>query len=60
MHVVPYASTVGSFKYAMLCTKLDVCFIAGKVSRYIGQLSSIYSSILGEQKIIFLCSRVMT
>ena len=31
---VPYASTVGSFLYVMLCTKLDICFEVGMVTRY--------------------------
>ena len=31
---VPYASAVGSLMYAMLCTRLDICFIVGMVSRY--------------------------
>ena len=31
---VPYASTVGSLMYAMLCTQLDICFAVGMVSCY--------------------------
>ena len=31
---VPYASTVGSLMYAMLCTRLDIYFAVGIVSRY--------------------------
>ena len=31
---VPYASVVGSFMYAMLCTKLNICFVVGMVSKY--------------------------
>ena len=31
---IPYASAVGSFMYAMLCTRLDICFSVGIVSRY--------------------------
>lgn len=53
--------------YAMLCTRLDICFIVGMVSRYqsiqdqnIGQLSNIYLSTLEKQRIIYLCSRVMS
>ena len=34
MKTVPYASTVGSLMYAMLCTKLDICFAIRMVSRY--------------------------
>ena len=31
---VPYASAVGSLMYAMLCTRPDICFAIGMVSRY--------------------------
>ena len=31
---VPYASAVGSLIYAMLCTRPDICFAVGMVSRY--------------------------
>ncbi|XP_075096571.1 secreted RxLR effector protein 161-like [Nicotiana tabacum] len=34
MKVVPYASAVGSFMYVMLCTRLDICFVVGMVSRF--------------------------
>ena len=34
MSKVPYASVVGSLMYAMLCTRPDVCFAVGMVSRY--------------------------
>ena len=34
MQSVPYAFIVGSLMYAMLCTKLDICFEVGMVSRY--------------------------
>ena len=34
MKAVPYASTVGSLMYAMLCTRPDICFAVGMVSRY--------------------------
>ena len=34
MNNVPYASTVGSLMYAMLCTRPDICFAIGLVSRY--------------------------
>ena len=30
----PYASAVGSLMYVMLCTRPDICFIVGIVSRY--------------------------
>ena len=31
---VPYASTVGSLMYAMLCTRPDICFDVSMVSKY--------------------------
>ena len=34
MKDVPYASAVGSLMYAMLCTRPDICFVVGMVSRY--------------------------
>ena len=34
MRRVPYASAVGSLMYAMLCTRPDICFAVGIVSRY--------------------------
>ena len=34
MAVIPYASTVGSIMYAMLCTRLDVAYALGIVSRF--------------------------
>ena len=34
MKRVPYASVVGSLMYAMLCTRPDICFAVGMVSRY--------------------------
>ena len=34
MRGIPYASAVGSLMYAMLCTKPDICFVVGMVSRY--------------------------
>ena len=34
MEKVPYASVVGSLMYAMLCTRPDICFAVGMVSRY--------------------------
>jgi len=34
MKDVPYASAVGSLRYAMLCTRPDICFAVGLVSRY--------------------------
>ena len=34
MRRIPYASVVGSLMYAMLCTRPDICFVVGMVSRY--------------------------
>jgi hypothetical protein len=34
MSKVSYASEIGSLMYAMLCTRPDICFIVGMVSRY--------------------------
>ena len=34
MRRVPYATAVGSLMYAMLCTRPDICFAVGMVSRY--------------------------
>ena len=37
---VPYASAVGSLMYVMLCTRLDICYLVGIVSRYQSNLGS--------------------
>ncbi|KAL4014035.1 hypothetical protein IC575_026225 [Cucumis melo] len=34
MRRIPYASVVGSLMYAMLCTRPDICYAVGIVSRY--------------------------
>ena len=34
MRRVPYASAVSSLMYAMLCTRPDICYAVGIVSRY--------------------------
>ena len=34
MRGIPYAYTMGSLMYAMLCTRPDICFVVGMVSRY--------------------------
>ena len=34
MKVVPYAFAVESLMYAMLCTRPDICFVVGMVSKY--------------------------
>ena len=38
MSKVPYASTVGSLMYAMVCTRLDIAHVVGVVSRYMNDL----------------------
>ena len=34
MSKVPYAGVVGSLMYAMMCTRPDICYVVGLVSRY--------------------------
>ena len=34
MSTVPYAEAIGNLMYAMLCTRPDICFVIGMVSRY--------------------------
>ena len=34
MKVIPYASTIGSIMYAMLCTRPDVCIAISLAGRY--------------------------
>ncbi|TYK11833.1 putative Integrase core domain [Cucumis melo var. makuwa] len=34
MRRIPYASAMGSLMYAMLCTRPDICYAVGVVSRY--------------------------
>ena len=34
MRRIPYASAVGSLMYAMLCTRPDICYAVGVVSRF--------------------------
>ena len=34
MAKVPYSSTVGSLMYAMICTRPDISYAVGVVSRY--------------------------
>ena len=38
MYKVPYASTIGSLMYAMVCTRLDIAHAMGVVSRYMSHL----------------------
>ena len=51
MRRVPYASAVESLMCVILCTRLDICYVVGIVSRYqsnpnikIGMSSSVYLS----------------
>ena len=34
MREIPYASAVESLMYAILCTRPNICFVVGMVSRY--------------------------
>ena len=34
MSKVPYASVIGSLMYVMMCTRPDICYAVGLVSRY--------------------------
>ena len=38
MSKVPYASTIGSLIYAMVCTQLDIAHAVGVISRYMSHL----------------------
>ena len=38
MSIVPYASTVGSLMYAMMCTRLDITHDIGTVSQFLSNL----------------------
>jgi hypothetical protein len=44
MKAVPYASACGSLMYVMLCTRPDICFAIGMVSRYQSNPSQEYWS----------------
>ena len=46
MQSVLYASIVGSVMYVMLCTRLDICFEVGKVSRYQSNLGLEHLTII--------------
>jgi hypothetical protein len=37
MSYVPYASAIGSFMYAMVCTRLDIIHVVGYLSRYMSK-----------------------
>ena len=34
MAQVPYSSAIGSLMYAIMCTRLDICYVVGLVSRF--------------------------
>ena len=34
MSTMPYAEAIGNLMYAMLCIRLDICFVVGMVSHY--------------------------
>ena len=42
MRQVPYTSAVGSLMYAMFCTRPDICYSVGVVSRYQSNLGPKY------------------
>ena len=42
MSMIPYASVVGSFMYVTLCTRPNICFAAGVVSKYQSNLGEEY------------------
>ena len=46
MKVVPYTSTVGSLMYVMICTRLDICYAVGIVSRYQSNLRPEYQTVM--------------
>ena len=63
MRGIPYASAVESLMFAMLCTRSDICFAVGMVSRYQSEpdehwIAVIYLSILGEQGIIWWFTKI--
>jgi hypothetical protein len=37
MSHVPYTSEIGSFMYAMVCTRLDIAHVVGVLSRYMSK-----------------------
>lgn len=38
MSIIPYSSVVGSLMYAMVCTRLDIAYAVGMVSRFLSNL----------------------
>ncbi|KAA0042022.1 gag/pol protein [Cucumis melo var. makuwa] len=49
---IPYASAVGSLMYAMLCTRSDICYAVGIVSRYLRRTRD-YMLVYGAKDLIF-------
>ena len=42
MKKVPYSSVVGRIMYAMVCSRLDVAYGVGVVSRFMGNLEKMH------------------
>lgn len=42
MSKVPYESVVGSLMYLMVCTRPDIAFFVGKVSRYMSNTGKVH------------------
>ena len=62
MRQVPYASTMGSLMYAMLCTRPDICYSIGIVSRYQSnpgpkhwEVFKEYSQVFKENERLYSC-----
>ena len=34
MSKVPYSNAIGSLMYAMMCTRLDICYVVGLVNKF--------------------------
>jgi hypothetical protein len=49
MSKVSYASEIGSLMYAMLCTRPDICFIVGMVSRYRSNLGPAHWRVMSHE-----------
>ena len=46
MRRVPYLSAIGSLMYAMMCIRLDICFVVSMVSRYQSNLGPTHWKIV--------------
>ncbi|RVX19049.1 Retrovirus-related Pol polyprotein from transposon TNT 1-94 [Vitis vinifera] len=42
MRIVPYVSAVGSLMYVMVCTRLDIAYVVGVVSRFLSNLGRLH------------------